>query len=387
MGQPVTTSRRIWSLSWRLVVCGLLLLWIFHAIFLNEGRAAWQRQGLAWDSLSRLEQWKTGWSYGSQELWRTLHLVDLPAFLLSLVFMGLTIILGALRWRLVLGVQGLRLPMGRTLEISLVAQFFNAFLLGSTGGDLLKAYYAARETHHKKTEAVVTVFVDRLIGLFSMLLFAVLMMIPNWALLQDHPRLATLAGLVVAMMLGCGLLAVMAFWGGISRHWPKARHWLLRLPKGEVIERSLSVCRRFGQEPAFLVKSLLLSMLINLLCVWQVSAVAAGLNLHISSQVMLLVVPMIICVSALPITPSGLGVRENLFVLILAVPQIHIEATKALTLSLLAYAGFLAWSLMGGVVYLCLRESQHLDEVTKPERTAEDAVDNGTARVPLVQGK
>ena len=47
------------------------------------------------------------------------------------------------------------------------AQFFNAFLLGSTGGDLLKAYYAARETHHKKTEAVVTVFVDRIIGLFS----------------------------------------------------------------------------------------------------------------------------------------------------------------------------------------------------------------------------
>ena len=53
-----------------------------------------------------------------------------------------------------------------------MAQFFNAFLLGSTGGDLLKAYYAARETHHRKTEAVVTVLVDRLIGLFSMLALA-----------------------------------------------------------------------------------------------------------------------------------------------------------------------------------------------------------------------
>jgi hypothetical protein len=45
-------------------------------------------------------------------------------------------------------------------EISLVAHFFNSFLLGSTGGDLMKAYYAARETHHKKTEAVMTVFAD-----------------------------------------------------------------------------------------------------------------------------------------------------------------------------------------------------------------------------------
>src|SRR3989442_10980204 len=89
------------------------------------------------------------------------------ALLLSVLFMGLTILLGVVRWRMVLRVHGIDLSLGRASEISLVAHFFNSFLLGSTGGDLLKAYYAARETHHKKTEAVVTVAVCAVPGLFA----------------------------------------------------------------------------------------------------------------------------------------------------------------------------------------------------------------------------
>jgi uncharacterized protein (TIRG00374 family) len=227
---------KIWKIGWRLAVCGVLLFWIFHNIFLNEGRLAGERQGLAWDSLDRFAQWRTGWFYGPRELWRTLMLVSPTAMVASLGFMGLTVFLGAVRWHMVLGVQGLALPMGRTLSISLIAQFFNAFLLGSSGGDLLRAYYAARETHHKKTEAVVTVLVDRLIGLFSLLLFACLMMIPNlsllWARQWANHRLIALTGFVLAMMLACSMVVILAFWGGISRRWPRARTWLLRLPKG-----------------------------------------------------------------------------------------------------------------------------------------------------------
>jgi hypothetical protein len=53
-------------------------------------------------------------------------------------------------------------------------------------------------------------------------------------------------------------------------------------------------------------------------------------------------------------------VRENLFVQMLAV--IGVDPTSALSLSLLAYAGSLFWSLVGGVVYLVLKEKHHLTE-------------------------
>ena len=136
-----------------------------------------------------------------------------------------------------------------------------------------------------------------------------------------------------------------------------------------MLERSLDACRQFGREPAFLLQSLALSMLLNGLCVLQLLALAHGLGLNIPPLALFVIVPMIICISALPITPSGLGVRENLYVLMLATPEIAVAHTPALSLSLLAYAGSLAWSLVGGAVYLGLRERHHLTEaeLTKPE--------------------
>ncbi|MEO7677707.1 MAG: lysylphosphatidylglycerol synthase transmembrane domain-containing protein, partial [Verrucomicrobiota bacterium] len=246
-----------------------------------------------------------------------------------------------------------------------VAQFFNSFLLGSTGGDLIKAYYAARETHHKKTEAVVTVFVDRLLGLWSMLLFAALMMLPNLRLLFAHEKLGACAALILSMLAACSAVLGIAFWGGLSKRFADGRVWLRKIPKGELLERSLDSCRQFGRHRAFVLKSIALSMALNAVCVLQVITLARGLDLNISSVALFVMVPIIICISALPITPSGLGVRENLFVLMLAAPEIKIPATSALSLSLLTYAGSLFWSVIGGVVYVGLKKREHLEEVTQ----------------------
>jgi len=373
----VRARQHIWRLTWRFGVCLVLLAWVFHAIFTNEGKSAAQKLGLIWDQLSRWDQWHFAWSHGPAELWHNLCLIHPGIFVLSMLAMGATIVLGILRWRMVLRVHGLELSLGRAGEISFVAHFFNSFLLGSTGGDLMKAYYAARETHHKKTEAVSTVFVDRLIGLWAMLLFAGLMMIPNMGLLFEHDRLRALAWLILAMLAACTTLIVLAFWGGVSKAWTGARAWLRRLPKGEWLERLLDSCRLFGKHPGFLVRALGISMVLNAICVLQVWILARGLNLHVSPIELLVIVPIIICISALPVTPSGLGVRENLFVFMLADPSIAVAATPALSLSLLAYAGSLFWSLVGGVVYMMFKEKHHLAEteldVNKEAEAGENA--------------
>lgn len=361
----MSAKKKIWHLSWRLVVALFLLAFIFHTIFRNEGRVAWSHQDPPWDSLSRWQQWRIAWTLGPVELWRTISLIPWRVFAVSLGLMGLTILIGVVRWQRVLRVQGLALPMGRAAGISFVAHFFNSFLLGSTGGDLMKAYYAARETHHKKTEAVVTVLVDRLIGLWAMLLFAGAMMLPNLALLTHHRRLAALALIILAMLVACSVILGVAFWGGVSRRFPRARIFLRRLPRAESIERAVEACRQFGRGKRFLFETLALSMVLNAVCVLQLLVIARGLDLNIPVRVLFVVVPMIICISALPITPSGLGVRENLFVWMLAVPEINVPATSALSLSLLAYAGSLFWSLVGGAVYLGLKERQHLEEVVE----------------------
>jgi hypothetical protein len=361
-----------WRVGWRVTLCVMLLAWIFQSIFLSEGKASVAGQGLNWEQLSRVEQWRFAWTTGPRELWHTLCQVQPLALGASLLCVLLTLLLGVARWRMVLEVQGLHLSWGRATGITFVAQFFNSFLLGSTGGDVIKALYAARETHHKKAEAVVTVFVDRLVGLWAMLLFAVVMMGPNLDLLRRHRQLGAPALLIVLMLGGASAVLSVAFWGGVSRRFPRARHWLRRFPKGELLERSLDACRHFGKSKGFVLKTLGLSVMVNLACVLQLMVLSAGLGAPVSPLSWLVIVPMIFCISALPITPSGLGVRENLFVLMLAVPEIGVPKTSALSLSLLAYAGSLFWSLVGGIVYLGLKKKEHLEEVTHTETVVEE---------------
>ena len=366
------TLLQIWSASWRIAVGGLLLVWIFHSIFVNEARELAGRGELIeggvpvlWTQEKappRLEQWRYGWQYGPPALWRTLRGVNPVALAVSFALMGGTLVVGMVRWRMVLRVQGLNLPFNRVAEISLVAHFFNSFLLGTAGGDVMKAYCAARETHHKKTEAVVTVFVDRVLGLWAMLVFATLMIAPNFPLFLQS-GLRTTATVIVAMTLAASGFVLLAFRGGVSKQWSGARAWLRRLPKGEWLERSLDSCRKFGQERGFVPRVLALSMLLNVLCVLQFFVLARGLpGANVSFLALCLVVPMVICISALPIAPSGLGVRENMFVQLLAAQAIGVAATPALSLSLLAYAGSLFWSLVGGVVYLMFKHQHHLTE-------------------------
>jgi hypothetical protein len=101
-----------------------------------------------------------------------------------------------------------------------------------------------------------------------------------------------------------------------------------------------------------------LSLAINLAIVGTFAALASGLGLQIPRWNLWFVVPAVVCLAALPITPSGLGVRENLFVVLLAVdfPGFGVKPAEALSLSLLGYTLNLAWSAIGGLVYLTVRK-------------------------------
>jgi glycosyltransferase 2 family protein len=359
-----------WSVAWRVGFCLLLLLWIFHSIFMNEGKIAAQNGGLDWSRMERSQQWRLAWTTGPQDLWRTLRLIQPAALLVSVLLVGLALLVGVVRWRIVLDAQGLHLPLGRATRISFVAQFFNSFLLGSTGGDLIKAYYAARETHHKKTEAVTTVFVDRLVGLWSMLLFAGLMMIPNYEMLRTSRDVALPSLFILAMLAGLSVALALAFWGGVSKRFPQARDFLRRLPKGEVLERALDSCRQFGKQRSFLLKTIAISLIVNVIWVVQIIVLGQGLGLNIPPMALFVIVPLVFCISALPLTPNGLGVRENLFVLMLAV--IKVPKTAALSVSLIASAQGLFWSLVGGLIYMGLRQKEHLSEVTQVGEAAKE---------------
>ena len=367
----MTRGKQIWRVAWRVAVCLLLLAWIFQAIFWNEGKIAWEQAGSDWESLTRWERLEVAWTEGPPGLWRTLQMMQ-PAYLaLSIVLMGAILFLGVLRWQIILRVHGLGLPLGRTSEISLIAHFFNSFLLGSVGGDLLKAFYVARETHHKKTEAVITVAADRIIGLFSLLLVACLMMIPNRDILVFNTTTKTATWLILGMTAGCAGFITLSFWGGISRGIPSAREWLRKLPKGAVVERSLEAFREFGRDKTFFLRVLPISMLMNVVCIFHFLVLLWGFGLSAPLLALAVIVPMVTSISTLPITPSGLGVRENLYVLMLA--AVAIPPAEALLVSLIGFGTSLFWSVIGGFVYLTVKDKEHLTEIAEETKQEEMA--------------
>ena len=360
----------------RLAVCGVLMVWIFQSIFWSEGKRAWEATGEkpGWNELTREKRLEVSWQHGPKELWHNVSQIRPGPFAVSLMAIGATIFLSIVRWRWVLQVHGLNLPLGRATEISIVAHFFNSFLLGATGGDFIKAYYAARETHHKKIEAVGTVFVDRIIGLFALLLFACAAMALNLEFLKSDPIYQKLSWFVLAMSAGGFVATFFAFRGGMSMGISKIREWIRKLPKGDTIEKLRDSFLVYKDHKGALLSTLMISLLIHFVAVVHVKTVAWGMDSNVTFWQLLTIVPIISCFIVLPISPGGLGVRENLFVYMLISPLIADTEAQALALSLMCYAGTLFWGLVGGIVYATFKQSHHLGEITH-----DDKVDNGEA--------
>ena len=89
----------------------------------------------------------------------------LAIFIISQIIIGL-------RWWLLLRSQKISISFWAVVKLYLLGWFYNNFMPGSVGGDLLRAWYVTKHTD-KRFEAALSVFVDRLIGLLSTLVIAV----------------------------------------------------------------------------------------------------------------------------------------------------------------------------------------------------------------------
>jgi hypothetical protein len=76
------------------------------------------------------------------------------------------------RWYLLVRALDLPFRVADAFRLSFVGYLLNFVAFGSVGGDLFKAVFLAREQHGRRTEAVATVFLDRALGLYSLLIVA-----------------------------------------------------------------------------------------------------------------------------------------------------------------------------------------------------------------------
>ncbi len=101
-------------------------------------------------------------------------------FLLAgFVLYSFAVLLTLLRWYVLVRALGLPLRLRDALRFGLIGTFFNAFLPGSVGGDIIKAAALARG-QTRRTAAVATVIMDRVLGLWALVGLVAVLGGPFW---------------------------------------------------------------------------------------------------------------------------------------------------------------------------------------------------------------
>src|SRR5437763_15808263 len=117
-------------------------------------------------------------------------------------------IAAAFRWHVLLKVQGIRLTFARLSGLFLIGMFYNQFLPGGTGGDIIKSYFLLKETPDKKAGALLAVVFDRLIGLVAPVGITVTLVSLRFDILSKSPETRRLLWILM-FLLGSSITALL----------------------------------------------------------------------------------------------------------------------------------------------------------------------------------
>jgi len=297
-----------------------------------------------------------------RELVAQLVRADFVCLTLALILFTVTYMLAAVRWWFLVRVQGIRMPMKVVMALTFIGQFFNSFLLGAVGGDIVKIYYMQKYAPGQKTHATLSIIMDRILGLF-ILLCASLLVMPwefRW-LMRDGSAHSIIFSLLALFGLGVVTAIVLAIAPFHLAPQRILKIWNM-MPHRHILELAMSGFRQHGAALSLTLASLVSGSVMTLVLVAAGYCIAVGIGLSVTFVQMLIILTVVICVISLPISIGGHGVREGIFVLMFSAfgaigvnRQTGGGQEAAVLFSLLFYAIPLVLSIVGGIVYLTFR--------------------------------
>lgn len=245
-----------------------------------------------------------------------------------------------LRWGLLLRGAGLETGWRTVLRLSWVGQFFGVTLPGGTAtGDVVKAYYVARSHEGMRTRAIVTVFVDRAVGLLVLSLIAVGAIV--LAPLDLKGGTAVKASLVAFLCAGMFVLALI-----LSRRLRRALglgRLVKRLPFQQVVRECGQAADVYGRRRGVVLAAFGMSFVSHGLFLGSYHFYAAAMGFDLPLLALAGAIPIAQIVSAVPGLPGGWGVGEGAFFFLL--PLAGVPASRAVALSVV-------WRIMHTVLSL-----------------------------------
>jgi len=277
----------------------------------------------------------------------SLKAINISLAVLGAMAFGLALTMIAVRWRMLLKIQDVTISMWESIRLTFLGQFFNAIVPGTVGGDLVKAYYVAKHTP-KVAAVLVSVFVDRLLGLVELVLLAGVMLgllLAGGERSFDEMRLPVICMASIILVVG----AMMTFL--LSQRFRHALHLekiYRRLPIAHHIAAAGDAAVRYRQRLGSMAWAVVISLISHLSFVTFVTLMGASLSIPAGWKEYFLYVPLIYIIGAIPLTPGGVGWVENWYLEFFESPVCG--ASTVLVLALLARLVPILWGLPGAIV-------------------------------------
>ena len=286
--------------------------------------------------------------------------LDIFLFALSsLMFVIFALVINT-RWWWLLRANELGVGFWEAQRYSWIGFFFNNIIPGATGGDVIKAIYIARRCQGEPVRALVSVAVDRVIGLLSLVFVGSLASI---LAISRFPRLSysiwfAALGIAVcaALLVSPTLRKILRFESGIDY-----------LPK-----RIAKVIRDLDQAVLYYrtqLKGIGLWILVSPV-IYSVVFVsffimdrALGVGLQLTDY--FVICPIVFVLQGIPIAPAGWGIGEALFGSLIGkfgatnlggiAGAEAMMRTRGVAVSILYRSQVALWSLLGGLFTLIER--------------------------------
>ena len=284
-------------------------------------------------------------------IFRIVRKSDKGLLVLGLVMFAAISQIGVVRWLLLLRAQGVRLTFWTAHKLTYIGFFFNNVVPGPTGGDVVKALYIARHSPDRRAAAIVTVVVDRILGLVALALIALFSLLSQ----LDNPAYRELSRFVFGF-LACIVVGGVVFFSRRIRGALRIDALIARLPFAGVIRKADEAMFAWRDHKGALAVGLLMSFANQLAIQVMMWTVAAGLHVttrsgaEVGAADYMIVLPVAFIGSSLPVLPGGWGLREGVFAL--CFHFIGVDRNPAVALSVMSGMIQLFWSLIGGVYFL-----------------------------------
>lgn len=312
-----------------------------------------------------------------RQAWRQPSLLLLSVFIFPITFL-----LTSVRWHELLKALDIRIGPAKALVLTMVGSFYNTFMPGSTGGDLLKAIYVSKFTPHR-TRAVFSVLVDRVIGLLALVILGGVM--ATYQAMLPHPPHDPVARACLKVAGACGAILLAAvvglgvFYNPFLRKYSGLAFILRRLPMQKQVVKAIEAMHIYRRKPLLVFTALLLTFPVHITVVLSAmfAGMAFGLPLH--PLYYWVAVPVIVLVAAIPISPQGAGVMEYFAIILTRAQGATISQAFALTMSIRIVQ--ILWNLTGGI--FVIRGGFHAPTPKEQEELEEESTGG---RAGVVEG-